>query len=807
MLTYLNKITDTRTHMCTEQMWERLIASPPNKQYIEMFRETGDVKWKQLLPAVNFHGYDPKVLQGLDGSRKQEDLVPTGLFMLDIDHVANPKEIWEKLGPLTPKGGTLNSSRAKSSHKTNNDLPLGGIEGVELALVHITPSGEGVRIVMKGRPGSNIKDDQKWLANLLGVKHDECTKDLSRWSFVPSQKDILYINPEILFSPTPQAELNYNETSIFAQKGQTPLCKNKETEGGIIAHNQAKEGSETQETAQKGLTLLCNFPESYHGISYEKIVDALIQYHGGTPEVGDRHHRIITLANDLRSITDSNVDWMRQLIPSFGKPEFEKRDAITWAVQHNSLRKTKALSAVLDWLQNGKPFEQTREEEDGLTYEEKEERVKAAIESIPQMPEKLPNLIALLTSKVMPFQKPAVAQMVFPSLAAHVADSIFINNENKKFELSLMGVLVGKQSVGKGCIDAPTECIISSILMEDEQAREELRAWAESQQNKKANEKGSNRPEKPIRILNTDTTPAALLANLYNAQHNGYAKNLCCFTKSEEIEEMYDMSPTAGRSKVAQLIKKTYDRGRIGSERFTSSAANYTTVLRWNWITACTPDKAKAFFKRVLVDGTLSRVDFATIIPTEEDIRFVYGDYDEAFENALEPYIQNLRNFRCEHDAKGRLIPFRLAELNRIEEEMDDYIREYSKTMPDDTWRNYAWRTKLNALKKILVLYIANGGEWEESFESFCWWSFFYGMWVKMNLFYQQASEAFGEEEFFSEVSVGSPLDYVNEIFTKDELEKSMRLNGFKTKTTDYICTTSKRGKIIKLGDKKYKKI
>ena len=92
----------------------------------------------------------------------------------------------------------------------------------------------------------------------------------------------------------------------------------------MIAHNQAKEGSETQETAQRGLTLLCNFPESYHGISYEKIVEALIQYHGGTPEVGERHARIITLANDLRYITDSNADWLMQIVPNFDKPDYEK---------------------------------------------------------------------------------------------------------------------------------------------------------------------------------------------------------------------------------------------------------------------------------------------------------------------------------------------------------------------------------------------------------------------------------------------------------------------------------------------------
>lgn len=776
MITYIPTIKDTRTQLLSQVAWNKLTTSKQTKEYIDRFRKTGMIDWKQRLPAVNFHGYDPRVLKGMAGSRKQADLVPTGFFMLDVDHIDNPKAVWETFKKQMKKEG----------------IDLSSV----LALVHITPSGKGIRIVMKGREGSNVKDDQKWLADLLCVQHDECTKDLSRWSFVPYETDILYINPEILFADA--QETSYNKTQESLSGGM---------DGGkdsLSRHDSQPPSSSDSELNSETDTPSGNFPETFRGYPYSTIVERLVQLKGGQPEVGERHATIIYLANNLKTICDQNVDWLMEIIPSFGKPRSEKREAITWAVQHKASDQSSSLKKVLEELANG---EEWMDETDREAYfAELEEARKKQLEEMPKPPKQMPKLVELLTSKVMDFQRPAVAQMVFPSLAAHVADSIFINNENKKFELSLMGVLVGKQSVGKGCIDAPVECIIQSILNEDDLAREELRAWAESNQNKKANEKGTNRPEKPIRILNTDTTPAALLANLYNAQHNGYAKNLCCFTKSEEIEEMYDMSPTSGRSKVAQLIKKTYDRGRIGSERFTSSAANYTTVLRWNWLTSCTPDKAKAFFKRVLTDGTLSRVDFATIISTEEDINFVYGDYDEAFEKTLEPYIQNLRDFRCEKDARGRLKPFKLQQLSDIESQMDAYIREYAKTMPDDTWKNYAWRTKLNCLKKILILYIANGGQWEESFEPFCWWSFHYAMWVKMNLFYQQAAEAFGQEEFFSEVSIKSPLELVDEEFTRKEIYEAFKKCGKKSPGHNLLNQYEHNGTIIRLDKNHFKK-
>ena len=766
MLTYLPTIKDTKTQLCSFQKWNELVNSPQTAEYIKQFRKTKNIDWKQRLPAVNFHGYDPKVLKGLDGSRKQSDLIPTGLFMLDIDHVANPRIYW---GLLQQK------------------IPEEELED-RLALVHLTPSGEGLRIVMKGR--TNIKDDQTWLANILGVQHDACTKDLSRWSFVPTVRDILFINPEILFANA--QETTYNSTNI-AQPQRVSGNQGSAPQG------------ETHDMADVPDSPSGDYPDTYHGIAYKKIVETLVQYHGGTPEIGERHARIITLANDLRFITDSNADWLLQIVPSFGKPNHEKRDAITWAVQHNSLRKTKALSAVLDWLEKGIAFESSREEENALFAEE--EAKKQALASIPQIPEKLPRLIELLSSKVMPFQRPAVASMVFPALAAHVGEATFIGTENKEYELSLMGVLVGKQSVGKGCIDAPIKEIIADIKAEDERAREEEKAWAESQQNKAANEQGKSRPKRPIRILNSDVTPAALLQRLYSAEHEGDRKDLRCFTKVEEIEELYNMAPISGRKQIAQLIKKTWDVGTMGSERFSANSANFTTSLRWNWVASCTADKARAFFGKCLTDGTLSRVDFATIIAPDEDFDFVYGFYDEAFQDALQPYIDRLKAFKCETSARGRRIPFRLSQLDDLERKANAYIKNRAKEMPDDTWVSYAWRTKFIAMKKILLLYIANGGQWEDCFEDFFFWSLDYSLWVKMNLYYEKARDGFKQEEVFANVSVNSPLELVGINFTKEEMEKAIKEHGFKSNTANYLSKLAKRGRIVKIADGKYQKI
>lgn len=786
MITYLNQIKETRTARCSLEIWQKLTTSAMTKQCIEMFRKTGMIDWKQRLPAVNFHGYDPKVLKGMAGSRKQADLLPTGLFMLDVDHIDNPKKIWEKLKK------TLLKEEIQMS----------------LALVHITPSGKGIRIVMKGREGSTIKDDQKFLADLLGVQHDECTKDLSRWSFIPMKSDILYQNNQILFADAEETSYNQTKESLSGgMDGGKDSFSRYDSPQTPDAHTELN--SESDSTSGK-------FPETYRGIPYSKIVEALIQYHGGTPEMGERHARIITLANDLRFITDSNVDWLLQLVPNFDKPNYEKREAIVWCVQHNSLRKTKALSAVLDWLQNGKPFSVEHSREDDLLdiEDEEEKRKAAAIESIPQMPKKLPRLVDLLTSKVMDFQKPALSQMIFPPLAAHVPEALFVGRANQKFELSLMGVVVGTQSVGKGCIDDPIDVIMSDIAADDAIAEEELAAYDLWETTKSANEKGKEKPTKPIRILETNTSFAALLISFKNAEKGGYAKNLCCFTKSAEIEQLYDMGLTNGRNKISQLIKDTYDRARIGSGRATAIATKGHAALRWNWCASTTPHVAKNFFKKVLHDGTLSRVDFCAMIAPpdngehDDDDDFIYGTYNDAFYDAIEPYIENLRNYRGQWDKRGNLIPEMIPNrLLELEMHMNKYIKQYSRTMVDDTWKNFAWRTKMNALKKIIVLYIANGGKWEEEFEPFCWWCFHYSMWVKMNLFYEKASEAFADESIVANVSIASPLDLVGEEFTRQELYDAIKQSGRKSPGHSLLKYYENSGSIIRTeGRDKFKK-
>ena len=194
----------------------------------------------------------------------------SGLFMFDVDHVDNPREIFEQ----TQQEG----------------FPW------EVVFAHLTSSGQGLRLVCKARVEiGNIADNQIALAKELDVKPDLSCIDASRISYAPMREDVYYLNEEELLN-------YYNEEfdKMYCEayrKGSTePTKAQTEKESN---ENETLENDEEREI-------------NYHGVSYAKICEAWQAAQGGAPTTGDRHRTMLQLALDLRYICDNNpenVDW------------------------------------------------------------------------------------------------------------------------------------------------------------------------------------------------------------------------------------------------------------------------------------------------------------------------------------------------------------------------------------------------------------------------------------------------------------------------------------------------------------------
>ena len=193
----------------------------------------------------------------------------SGLFMFDVDHVDNPREIFEQ----TQQEG----------------FPW------EVVFAHVTSSGQGLRLVCKARVEiGNIADNQIALAKELDVKPDLSCIDASRISYAPMREDVYYLNEEELLN-------YYNEEFDKMYCEAYRKCSTEPTK----AQAQMRNNNETLENDEER-------DINYHGVSYAKICEAWQAAQGGAPTTGDRHRTMLQLALDLRYICDNNpenVDW------------------------------------------------------------------------------------------------------------------------------------------------------------------------------------------------------------------------------------------------------------------------------------------------------------------------------------------------------------------------------------------------------------------------------------------------------------------------------------------------------------------
>ncbi len=151
-------------------------------------------KVKRQLPKIVWQAYfdESTSKKGLTGRwRKQSASHLNGLFMLDIDHIVDPKETYFQW---------VRDHHNVANDNVTADMVKQWAAALGILLVHITPSGYGLRIVAIAQMDGNLADNQHRLANLLNVECDESCKDASRLSFCPSFDDILYINNGKLFN-------------------------------------------------------------------------------------------------------------------------------------------------------------------------------------------------------------------------------------------------------------------------------------------------------------------------------------------------------------------------------------------------------------------------------------------------------------------------------------------------------------------------------------------------------------------------------------------------------------------------------
>ena len=375
----------------------------------------------------------------------------------------------------------------------------------------------------------------------------------------------------------------------------------------------------------------------------------------------------------------------------------------------------------------------------------------------PPMPKKLPKLVELLISKTPEIYQPAVAHAIFPSLATHLWRTRFRYIDNVEHEATLMTCLLAGTGAGKSCVQKPIDFIMEDIRKRDQENLKREKEWKDEMMRKGANKDKRKRPENLIiQEIDADMTNPAFV------MRTAEAKEHFLYTSLNEIDQ-FDALKGSGFQQF-RIMCLAFDPGNLyGQTRVGTQSVTERVTIRFNWNASTTIHKGIRYFKRVLTDGPVSRINFCTIPERDigEDIP-VYGTYDEDFRNSLKPYIDNLCMASGLVECKEA---FHLAEV------LKDENAEFSRLSQDRVYENLSFRANVIGYLKACVLYVANGYQWEPEIEDFIRWSERYDLYCKMRFFGDAIKKAEQECDQESKRGPASILGFLPEEFNYQQVE------------------------------------
>ena len=656
------------------------------QQYLMHRIRDGDETAKGRLQQMNYSCL-PNADGTLKGSTRMSDTVG-----MDIDHL---------------KAEEMPAVRDRILDK-KDELGLGMLEE--------SARGCGYHLVFTRRPHMSQVENLQWAAQLLSVDYDAQAKDITRVFFTTGTEQLIYLDDAIFAS---EEVLGTDYTDLH----------------GLIKSSDDNNSCNSRNSCQKEKIRVnpCNpcQDKDYNGMAFSDIIAKYWElFNGGKlPVVGDRNALTFELAVTLRSICGYSLEGLQAIVPNYwAAPDGTCTDADRTEYLHT-------LENALKEPRRGMPL-RLKQVLQALKEQQGVKACGGTVSTPPPMPKRLPPLIKLLTRNVPWYYKPAVASAVFPALGAHLHGVHFRYWDNVDHEATFMNLLVGRQSVGKGSIKKPIEYIMEDIRQRDLLSRQREAEW--KQKNPTGKQKKDPRPaDICIQMLIDNLTDAVFNQRVVDANNNG---ERYIYTIVDEVEALKKVTSSHKADEVGLLIRKAFDNSMAGQERVGADSVSGIAPLRWNFNASTTPPNARKFFYKMVNDGTVGRLDVATIIRSDDDDDDdppIQGIYDEQFAAELKPYIDRL-------EAASGLIECPQAKRLSLDIRLEN--KEAARLFESEAYRVLSYRANVISWLKGMLLYVAHGYRWDKTIADFVRWSEQYNLWCKMLYFGAQLEKELREE-------------------------------------------------------------
>ena len=568
-----------------------------------------------------------------------------------------------------------------------------------------------------------------------------------------------------------------------AQQASTQQASNAQNPADAQQASNTQQASNAQNPADAS-----NISPLYNGIPYCEIISKYWELYnfGKLPTMGDRNVKTFELAVTLRAICNYSLPQLEAVIPRYDNfPEQEWRTTLESALKEPRKGMPYRLRQVLLAIQSDSKIAATGGSRDVP----------------PAMPQKLPKLLKLLSSKVPQMYKPAVCEAIFPALAIHLHGVKFRYWDNVDHEPTFMNVLIAPMSVGKGAIKKPIDFILADIKEADKPNRLREAEWKRKNPSGKTKAKDPRPNDICIQILIDNLTDAVFNQRVVDAHENGHR---FVYTRVDEVEQLKKVTSRGTVDEVSILIRKAFDNAEHGQERVGADSITGIAPLRWNFNASTTIPNAHRFFLKSVNDGTLSRLNLSTIIkPRLEDAQEnnqassqqspddslpIFGIYDDKFAQDLKPYLDRLSS------ASGLIeCPQALKLAKELTRENDKRASLYES----EAYRILSYRANVIAYLKAMVLYVAQGYHWSEDIAEYVRWSEQMDLWCKMRFFGTQLEEEILQEVKQINASPQNLLSTLPDEFTYEQFLRHRQQQGKCGDGKNTLRTWKHRGYVV----------
>ena len=561
-----------KKQVCTKDVFLNAISSDRLKQQVAEIRATEDKDTKQRLkaqlPCVSWACHCP------NSNHRQSDAQPSGLYMVDIDHIKD----WQGFK------GTLATYQDR-----HNKLGI--------VAEFVTPSGNGYKLVAKFLPGKNlttIEQWQQWLIDELGLNQlsfdtwevDKACKDWSRLSFL-----------------VPFEEFTYIDYSLFTDDNARPDIKNPKLEGVDSEARDTEQVDTTNQQAQQKTDSDVGGNVGEYRFLETPLSEIAKMYikHVGEPVEGTRHMYYLKMASQIRHICENNETILFSTLPELGQSA-DDRKRMCHDVCATKPNQQIPRDLYFTLVENGVIKRAGDKENDQVTDIEEEE-VEASIEQAPEKTPRFPKVIASY-AKISPkdFVWAQVNAVVCMLGANMNIEAKYI--DRRYHTPTFHSVIVGPPSCGKSFIKETKEQLTANMKLRDAISDNRQRMWEEEYERTKNSKSPAPRPRLPRRLLMGVTSQVKILKRLDDTQgaHSLiFLPELDTWVKSNK-----------GYQDKTDMLRQAYDNDMYGQDYMSDNSFSGEVKLTFNSLTSGTEGALYRMYPNP-ENGLVSRLTIAEI--------------------------------------------------------------------------------------------------------------------------------------------------------------------------------------------------